>query len=63
MEDHKASFSSATQRRHSVNEEPVTSILKGGDIPINESGREWSADEEVLAALGYKPGMFSSIVS
>lgn len=61
-------------RKFSVAEEPVTSVLKGGDIPINDSGkrtplpemcsnvltlpstgREWNADEEVLAALGYKP--------
>ena len=41
--------------RFSVAQEPVTSILKGGDIPINDSGTEWTADEEVLAALGYKP--------
>lgn len=41
-------------RSRSVAEEPVTSILKGGDIPINDSGHEWSPDEEVLAALGYK---------
>lgn len=41
-------------RRKSVAEEPVTSVLKGGDIPINDSGVEWSPDEEVLAALGYK---------
>ncbi|KAK3686287.1 GABA/polyamine transporter [Vermiconidia calcicola] len=41
--------------RFSVAQEPVTSVLRGGDIPINESGKEWNADEEVLAALGYKP--------
>jgi len=41
-------------RRKSVAEEPVTSVLKGGDIPINDSGVEWNPDEEVLAALGYK---------
>ncbi|KXT10908.1 hypothetical protein AC579_3482 [Pseudocercospora musae] len=47
--------STATQRKRSVAEEPVTSVLKGGDIPINDSGHEWTPDEEVLAALGYKP--------
>lgn len=34
-------------------EEQVTSVLKGGVVPVYE--RELSADEEVLAALGYKP--------
>ncbi|EMC93424.1 hypothetical protein BAUCODRAFT_133352 [Baudoinia panamericana UAMH 10762] len=55
MEDRKLSTVSASGRKRSVAEEPVTSVLKGGDIPINDSGEEWSADEEVLAALGYKP--------
>lgn len=41
-------------RHLSVAEEPVTSVLKGGDIPWNDSGKEWDADEQVLAALGYK---------
>ena len=40
-------------RQFSVGDEPVTSILKGGDIPINDSGKEWDEDEKVLAALGY----------
>lgn len=39
-------------RSKSVAEEPVTSVLKGGDIPVNDSGHDWSLDEEVLAALG-----------
>ncbi|CAK4032573.1 amino acid transporter [Lecanosticta acicola] len=55
MEGRNASMISADARRRSVNEEPVTSVLNGGDIPINDSGKEWNADEEVLAALGYKP--------
>jgi len=55
MDDRKTSLASATHRKLSVSEEPVTSILQGGDVPINESGREWDSDEEVLAALGYKP--------
>ena len=32
----------------------MTSVLPGGDVPYNPNG-EWNADEEVLAALGYKP--------
>nr|POF26209.1 putative amino-acid permease [Quercus suber] len=46
----------STDRKHSiaVGDEPVTSVLKGGDIPINHSNEEWNADEQVLAALGYK---------
>lgn len=55
MAERNTSVVSASGRKRSVAEEPVTSVLKGGDIPINDSGREWDADEEVLAALGYKP--------
>ncbi|KAK4545715.1 hypothetical protein LTR36_002669 [Oleoguttula mirabilis] len=55
MADRKASVYSRGGRRVSVAEEQVTSVLKGGDVPINDSGVEWNADEEVLAALGYKP--------
>ncbi|KIX01671.1 uncharacterized protein Z518_09397 [Rhinocladiella mackenziei CBS 650.93] len=40
-------------RQKSVAEEPVTSVLAPGEVPIWD--RELSADEEVLAALGYKP--------
>ncbi|EME43597.1 hypothetical protein DOTSEDRAFT_89404 [Dothistroma septosporum NZE10] len=50
-----ASVTSMTARQRSVAEEPVTSILKDGDIPINDGETSWNADEEVLAALGYKP--------
>lgn len=39
-------------RKH-VSEEPVTSVLPGGDVPFARD-HEFSADEEVLAALGYK---------
>ena len=39
-------------RQFSVGDEPVTSVLKGGDIPVNDSGKEWDEDEMVLAALG-----------
>lgn len=42
-----------SRRKKSVAEEQVTSILKGGDIPVYT--RELDADEEVLAALGYRP--------
>lgn len=38
--------------RKSVAEEPVTSVLAPGEVPILD--RDLSADEEVLAALGYK---------
>jgi len=55
MAERNASVYSASGRKKSVAQEQVTSVLKGGDVPINDSGREWSADEEVLAALGYKP--------
>ncbi|KAK5174310.1 GABA/polyamine transporter [Saxophila tyrrhenica] len=56
MADRNASASSAGKGRTvSVSQEPVTSVLKGGDVPINDSGREWNSDEEVLAALGYRP--------
>lgn len=44
---------SQSGRHRSVAEEQVTSVLKGGVVPVYE--RELSADEEVLAALGYKP--------
>ncbi|MCJ1246211.1 hypothetical protein MMC30_003417 [Trapelia coarctata] len=46
-------FSVASARKKSVAEEPVTSVLTGGEVPI--FNRELTADEEVLAALGYKP--------
>ncbi len=40
-------------RKKSVAEEPVTSVLGGDTIPSYT--RELDRDEEVLAALGYKP--------
>jgi hypothetical protein len=46
--------SASGQRRKSVRDEPVTSVLKGGDIPYDPN-HEYDADEEILAALGYKP--------
>ncbi|KAK4982491.1 hypothetical protein LTR28_002706, partial [Elasticomyces elasticus] len=54
MADRNTSIVSASGRRRSVAQEPVTSVLKGGDVPYDPD-REWNADEEVLAALGYKP--------
>ena len=44
----------ATNRKKSVAEEPVSSILPSSEIPVY-TARELSADEEVLLALGYKP--------
>ncbi|KAF2860654.1 amino acid transporter [Piedraia hortae CBS 480.64] len=43
------------EHRKSVAEEPVTSVLANGDVPIIEAGQVWDVDEEVLASLGYKP--------
>lgn len=55
MADPNLSVVSASgQRRKSVRDEPVTSILKDGDVPYDPN-HEYNADEEVLAALGYKP--------
>lgn len=50
-------YSATASRRKSVAQEPVTSVLKPGEIPYDPEnpGRQWSSDEEVLAALGYKP--------
>jgi amino acid transporter len=42
-----------TQRNRSVGEEPVTSVLPDGDVPY-DSDHALTADEEVLAALGYR---------
>lgn len=55
MADRKDGTVPVSGKQHTVAEEPVTSVLKGGDIPLNESDHAWSADEEVLASLGYKP--------
>ncbi|KAF2118538.1 amino acid/polyamine transporter I, partial [Lophiotrema nucula] len=43
----------ASHRKRSVADEPVTSVLPGGDVPYDPN-HEFNADEEVLAALGYK---------
>lgn len=50
-----ASKSSPYTQKPTVAEEHVTSVLQGGDVPINNTDQEWNADEEVLASLGYKP--------
>ena len=44
---------STASRKKSVAQEPVTSVLRGDELPIYT--RELTADEEILAALGYKP--------
>lgn len=41
-------------RRKSVRDNSVTSVLPDGDVPYDPD-HEYNADEEVLAALGYKP--------
>ncbi|KAB8356533.1 hypothetical protein FH972_024116 [Carpinus fangiana] len=57
MDDRKASAVSAVYRRTSVNAEPVTTILKQGEIVFDPENPDhvWDSDEEVLAALGYRP--------
>lgn len=44
---------STASRNKIVAQEPVTSVLRGDEIPVYD--RIYDADEEVLAALGYKP--------
>lgn len=43
---------SVTSVRRSVGENMVTSVLTNNEVPVFD--RELTADEEVLAALGYK---------
>ena len=43
----------ASRQGKPVVEEPVTSVLPDGEVPVYD--RQLNADEEVLAALGYKP--------
>ena len=43
---------SASMRHRSVGDNPVTSVLTNNEVPVFD--RELTADEEVLAALGYK---------
>jgi hypothetical protein len=57
VEDRKYSVASgrnAGRRRLTVGELQLTSVLTGNEVPIFD--REMTADEEVLAALGYKCG-------
>lgn len=51
------STSSGHAHRKSVAQEPVTSVLKPGEVVFDPENpnQEWNQDEEVLAALGYKP--------
>lgn len=44
---------STASRKVSVAQEQVTSVLRGDEVPVYT--RDLTADEEVLAALGYKP--------
>ena len=57
MSGKKGSGVSATERHASVSQEPVTSVLQAGEVVYDpeDPDRKWDADEEVLAALGYKP--------
>ena len=50
--EHRPSVTASAHRK-SVAEEPVTSVLKPGEVPVYD--RDLDADEEVLAALDYKP--------
>jgi hypothetical protein len=45
-----------SMRKHSVVDVPVTSVLKPGEMIFDpeDANNHWTADEEVLAALGYK---------
>ena len=52
MSDERHIRTTAQSRDKSVAQEPVTSVLAPGEVPVYE--RELTADEEVLAALGYK---------
>ena len=57
MATKRASIASARERHASVTDEAVTSVLKAGEVVYDpeDPDRKWDADEEVLAALGYKP--------
>ena len=53
MADRNPSLASASGRKKSVAQNNVTSVLAANELPVYT--RELTADEEVLAALGYKP--------
>jgi amino acid transporter len=50
-----ASTHRTSTKKQTVAEEHITSVLPGGDLPINTTDQEWNSDEEILASLGYKP--------
>ena len=52
MSDDKRPSVTGSHHRRSVAEEPVTSVLGSHEVPVFD--RDLTADEEVLAALGYK---------
>lgn len=52
MADRNAGVGTKEGHHFTVAQEPVTSVLKGGDVPLNTGDKEWDPDEEVLAALG-----------
>lgn len=49
----KTTTATEPRKRPSIADEPVTSVLPGGDVPYHPTG-DYNKDEEVLAALGYK---------
>lgn len=57
MADIRKSSVISTTRHHSVSQEPVTSVLKSNEVFYDPENPDkiWDADEEVLAALGYRP--------
>jgi hypothetical protein len=44
---------SSMSHKRSVADEPVTSVLPGGDVPYDPT-HKYDGDDEILAALGYK---------
>lgn len=60
MDDRKdgtVNATKATHRHHSVGQENVSSVLNSNEVLYDPENPDqvWDADEEVLAALGYKP--------
>lgn len=43
----------SSTHKSAIADEPVTSVLPGGDVPY-DGNHKFDPDEEVLAALGYK---------
>jgi hypothetical protein len=55
QEERKGSTASGQyggRRRSTIGELPVTSVLSNNEVPVFD--RELTADEQTLAALGYK---------